>query len=256
MIELDKLIEFIDQQFEIRKLKSYTQESGVTYDSGKKIVKIGYATNITLDVVEKAKEQAIDLIITHHDAWDFIYGLKEKVTEKLKEYNISHYFNHLPLDDSPFGTNSSLLKELGLKEISRHCHFDGYSCGALGQFDFPILFKDLVDRFEVVTDEPSLSWEFGDKMIQTVYVVCGAGGETNLIKEGIDVGADVYLTGEKVLYTMQYADLHGINLIIGSHTFTEIFGVKSLVNIISNHFSSISIELIKEEHLETKPFKK
>ena len=49
-------------------------------------------------------------MITHHDAWEFIYGLKETCKEKLFEYNISHYFNHLPLDDCDFGTNNSLIE--------------------------------------------------------------------------------------------------------------------------------------------------
>jgi len=206
-------------------------------------------------VVEKAKEQGVDLIITHHDAWGFIYGLKDKVIEKLKTYQISHYFTHLPLDDSSFGTNSSLLKELGLKEVSKHCYYDGFSCGALGVYNQPMFFEDFVNRFEVLTDEPSLSWDFGNKMVQKVYVVCGGGAETDLVREAINLKADVYITGEKVLYTIQYAHLHRINLVIGSHTFTEIFGVESLANIISDHFDSIQVESINEEHLETKPFK-
>ncbi|MFW6319237.1 MAG: Nif3-like dinuclear metal center hexameric protein [Bacillota bacterium] len=255
MITLNELVTFIDQQFKTRELSSYKTESGVTYDSGQSISNIGYATNITVDVVEKAKQQNVDLIITHHDAWDFIYGLKEAVMEKLKAYHISHYFTHLPLDDASFGTNSSLIKKLGLKEVSRHCHFDGYSCGALGTFDTPVAFKALVETFETLTEEPALTWNFGNKFVKTVYVVCGAGGETNLMKEALDLGADVYLTGEKVLYTMQYANLHNMNLIIGSHTFTELFGVESLMNIISNQFKSIEVKLIKEDHIETLPFR-
>ncbi len=34
----------------------------------------------------------------------------------------------------------------------------------------------------------------------------------------MDLGCDAYFTGEKILYTIQYAKQANINLIVGSHT--------------------------------------
>jgi len=45
----------------------------------------------------------VDLILTHHDAWDFIYRFKEAWEKKLKEENISHFWVHGPLDYVDFG---------------------------------------------------------------------------------------------------------------------------------------------------------
>ncbi|MGS0972057.1 MAG: Nif3-like dinuclear metal center hexameric protein [Candidatus Izemoplasmataceae bacterium] len=255
-MELKEIIRLIDNQFTTRKLTSFKEESGVTYDALKSISTIGYAVNITPEVVKKANEEQVDLLITHHDAWGFIDGLKDSVMTLLKEYGISHYFVHLPLDDASFGTNSSLLKKLKLEELSKHCCFDGYCCGALGEFKEVVTFEDFKKQFEGLLDEPSLSWAFGKKMIKKVYVLCGAGGEVELLKEALELNADVYITGEKNLYTLQYAKLNNLNLIVGSHTFTEIFGVSTLLERVKKEFKTIEVIEIKEDHIETQPFKK
>ena len=44
---------------------------------------------------------------------------------------------------------------------------------------------------------------------------------TSDVKDAVDRNCDVYITGEKFLYTVQYAKFAGINIIVGSHTYTE-----------------------------------
>ena len=41
-----------------------------------------------------------------------------------------------------------------------------------------------------------------------------------------------------------------MDLIIGSHTFTEVFGVESLAKIIEQRFRDIEIVRLTEDHLE------
>ncbi|WP_207707714.1 Nif3-like dinuclear metal center hexameric protein [Alkaliphilus serpentinus] len=118
-MRLKEIEEYILHLFETRDYKMFHEESGITVRATEDVKKIGYCTNLTLDTIEEGKRNKVDLIITHHDAWEFMYGLKEACREKLLEYNISHYFNHLPLDDCDFGTNNSLIEKLGLKIIEK-----------------------------------------------------------------------------------------------------------------------------------------
>ena len=104
--------------------------------------------NLTLDTIEEAIKNKVDLIITHHDAWDFIFGLKNACREKLLENNISHYFNHLPLDDCDFGTNNSLVEKLGLQIVENSHLEDGFYCGRIAEFNEEITFEELVQRLE------------------------------------------------------------------------------------------------------------
>jgi putative NIF3 family GTP cyclohydrolase 1 type 2 len=83
-----------------------------------------------------------------------------------------------------------------------------------------------------------------------VGIVTGAGNSTNNILDAVNLGCDAYITGEKSLYTVQYAQYVGMNLIVGSHTFTEIFGVRSLVEQIKRKFNHLEIIELTEEHFE------
>ncbi|SHE98272.1 NIF3 (NGG1p interacting factor 3) [Tissierella praeacuta DSM 18095] len=166
------------------------------------------------------------------------------------EYNISHYFNHLPLDDCDFGTNNSLIEKLGLEIIERTHEENGFFCGRVAKFKEEIIFEELVKKLEDILEEPVQSWKFKDGKIRTVGLVCGGGGFTTDVREAVERNCDVYITGEKVLYTIEYAKFAGINLIVGSHTFTEVFGIESLAMKIKDKYKDIEIIKLNEEHLE------
>lgn len=250
MANIAQIIEYVDSKFRTRNYDDYKEESGITYNSNKNIEKIGYSTNLTPEVIALAKQQKIDLIITHHDAWNFIYGLKGECEKLLKEYGISHYYNHLPLDDCEFGTNSSLAIELGLVEVKKTCDEDGYKCGVIAEYKEGRAFEDFVELVEGKLGEKVQSWKFNNKCINRVFILCGAGHLTSDMKEAVDEKCDLYLTGEKLLYTIEYAKLNKMNLVVGSHTFIELFGVKSMAELVLDKFDNVEVVLLEEQHLE------
>lgn len=230
-------------------------EWGWTVQHDTPIAKVGYATNLVPETVEKAAEEEVDLLITHHDAWRFLHGMKERCVASLKHYGISHFFVHLPLDDADFGTNVSLMKAIGATVVERS-HKEGiYFAGAMGEYPEPISFDDFVARVESVLQEPALVWTNHSRPICRVGMVTGGGYSTHDVHEAVEKGCDVYVTGERVLYTVQYAQFAGINLVIGSHTFTEILGVKSLAEKLKEAFPDISLVQIHEEHLEANAYR-
>lgn len=243
---------YIYELFGEEKLSSVKDkgEFGFTNKGIEEITKIGYATNLTPETVEEAIKNNVDLIITHHDAWNFIVGMKELCLERLKENNISHYYIHLPLDDSEFGNNVTLLEKLGAKVIDKFSEEEGFYCGRVGIFETEIQFSDLVKKIEKLLEEPVKSWKNNDRDIKKVGVLTGAGMSSYDVKEAVEHNCDVYITGEKILYTVQYAKLKGINLIVGSHTFTEIFGVERLAGIIKEKYNEVEIVRLYEEHIE------
>lgn len=249
-MKLSEIEKHLYSLFNTNHLKEFQNESGITFRGSKDIKRIGYCTNLTLETINKAKSKDVDLLVTHHDAWDFIYGLKELALKSLKESNISHYYNHLPLDDSEFGTNNSLCEKLGLGIIKNTHNEEGFYCGRIAEFKEAISFEELVKRMESILDEPINGWKFKSGLIKRVCLVCGAGLYTTEVKVAKEENCDVYITGEKLLYTIEYAQFIKMNLIVGSHTFTEIFGVESLVEKIKEKYSNIEVVRIDEEHLE------
>lgn len=244
------IVECIKELFNITNEEVYSSESGITYHAGKKVKKIGYCVNLTLETVEEARIHGVDMMVTHHPAWDEIYGLKEACIEKLGEYGISHYYNHLPLDDCNFGTNDSFLKKLNLENAERTHEWEGMCFGRVAVYDQEIELTELVKNIENLLEEPVKFWQFNDKKVKRVGLVCGNGGPIACLKEAVENKCDVYITGECNLYTIQYAQLKGINLIIGSHTFTEFFGIQSLVLKLNENIEELEVVKLNEKHYE------
>jgi putative NIF3 family GTP cyclohydrolase 1 type 2 len=86
--------------------------------------------------------------------------------------------------------------------------------------------------------------------IRRIGMVTGAGNSTDQLSDAMDSSCDVYITGEKTLYTIQYAKFININIIVGSHTFTEIFGVESLAKKLKERFDNLELIQLYEEHNE------
>lgn len=245
-----QIVKRINDLFNVTNKEVYNSESGITYHADRKVKKLGYCVNLTLETVEEARIHGVDMMVTHHDAWDELYGLKEACIEKLVEYGISHYYNHLPLDDCNFGTNDSLLKKLHLKNIKRTHQWEGLYFGRVAEYDEEVDLNELVKNMENILEEPVRFWQFNDKKVKRVGLVCGNGGSTTCLKEVVENKCDVYITGECNLYTIQYAQFKGINLIIGSHTFTEIFGIQSLALKLNESIKELEVVRLNEEHYE------
>lgn len=250
-METIKIVEKINGLFSSVKEEIYKAEAGLTCDGGRDVKKIGYCVNLTLETVEQARMKNVEMIVTHHDAWEEIYGLKEACHKKLKEYEISHYYAHLPLDDCDFGTNDSFLKKMKLTGKEKTHQWEGLWFGRIGEWDEPMKIQKFKEEMEEVLGEPVKCWKFGKTDIKRIGLVCGNGGSTECMKESIERGCDTYITGECNLYSIQYAQLMGINLIVGSHTFTEFFGVESFAMKIGEMISELDIIPLPEMHWET-----
>jgi dinuclear metal center YbgI/SA1388 family protein len=238
---------FSKEKLEIVKNKN---EYGFTNIGNNNVWKLGYCTNLTIETAQEAAKNKVDLLVTHHDAWEWMSGIKKEATEILKQSNITHFFIHTPLDDAEFGNNTSILKKLGFKVIDKFSNDEGMYCGRIGELDEPIELEKLVNKIEMLLEEPVRRWKNNERLIKKIAVVTGAGFSAIDIKDAVNLGCDAYFTGEKILYTVQYAQYSKINLIVGSHTFTEIFGLENLTKMLNKRFPMVEVIRINEEHME------
>lgn len=86
----------------------------------------------------------------------------------------------------------------------------------------------VTSRLADVTDDAVKIWVHNDLPIRRVGVATGAGHMTHHIKEAADKGCDTYITGEMSLYSVEYARYRRINLVVGTHTHTELPGLEGL----------------------------
>ena len=118
-----------------------------------------------------------------------------------------------------------------------------------GRGDFPIT-EELAKRMEGILEEPVRLWKYGKDHVSKIGIVCGGGEGTSLSKTAYENGCDVYITGEKILYTIQYAQFMKKNLIIGTHTFIEMPGVEHMASKLGEKLTDIEFVKIAEEHIE------
>ncbi|MDR0222942.1 MAG: Nif3-like dinuclear metal center hexameric protein [Oscillospiraceae bacterium] len=232
--------------FDAEKLGKKPGEWGFANETAdKEIKRVGYATNLTPDIVLRGGECSVDFIITHHDAWDFLYGMKEKCLQILGEKDIIHAFFHAPLDDTDFGTSASLAETLGLRNRRKTIIYeDVFYCAVIGEFEEGQSLDGFSMRLADALDEAIISYKNKDGPIRKVCVTSGAGDMTEHIKIAADEGCDAYITGEHSLYSKLYAKFAGINLFVGSHTNTEILGVKGMAELLAR---DTGVELIRIE---------
>ncbi|MPN32091.1 hypothetical protein SDC9_179567 [bioreactor metagenome] len=52
------------------------------------------------------------------------------------------------------------------------------------------------------------------------------------------------------MYATEYAQFKGVNLIVGSHAFTELFGIESLALKLSENIKELEVVRLNEGHYE------
>lgn len=229
--------------FDTEKLNANPTEWGIYNEAEREIKRIGYATNITPEIIRNAGIAEVDILLTHHDAWDFVYGLRQKSNSMLMETGIIHGFFHSVLDDAPFGTNASLAELIGLRNCYQIIPYPiNCYCGIVGELEPALSFDDLSKHLSAVLGESIRQFRNNNRPIRKVGIATGGGNMTTDMKKAVDECCDAYITGEYVLYSQQYAQLEELNLFIGSHTNTEIYGVKSMAELL---IQDTGLELVR-----------
>ena len=184
---------------------------------------IGYATTITPRSISAALDQGADVIVTHHDAWSFMYEQRERVYELLRENDLTHVWAHLPLDHADFGTSASLLSEAGCKEIWKPTEGEL----RIGELEGSTDFEGIRSALDALLQEQPRSLHDSGRAIRRIGCVTGAGVYTGYIKDAMPHDIDLYLTGETSLYLSEYAAHCGLSVLVYSHNHTELPGVRA-----------------------------
>lgn len=104
---------------------------------------------------------------------------------KLEQYDIGHYFIHLPLDYATFGTCNALLRELGeVSIVQQSRHFNGDSVNGVGELSDPMTFEQLVTRVEAVLAEDIQAWQFGKQNVKKNWSANRCRGSLDLFETG------------------------------------------------------------------------
>ena len=246
-------LEFIDHLktcFEPVRIEEFPGEFAFTDHANGPIRRVGYATNLNPSTAAQAVESGVDALLTHHDAWEFLYELRTAALAELKRAGISHAFVHLPLDAAPFGTAATLAEKLGFQVQQGFAVYEGLPCGRVCDAPHPGTLLELSSQLLAVTGAGVRVWGFGPDRPQRIGITTGGGNLTDVLREAAELGCDTYITGETNLYTVEYARHRRMNLLIGTHTHTEFPGVQALCALLHSK-TGLAFVPLHEEDLES-----
>jgi len=149
------------------------------------------------------------------------------------ENDMALYSAHLPLDIHPkVGNNAQLIAALGLKSAQPFLEEKGQPVGLKMRASLPR--SALVRKLQRALNGPVKFFDFGPKQIRTIGVVTGAAGSE--IYRVAEENIDTFITGEAPHWAAVAAEELGMNLLLGGHYATEVFGVKALAAHLSKRF--------------------
>ena len=230
-----------DRILETKKFRDYPgARNGLQVSHNKPVKKAGWAVDADLESIRKAGKEKVDFLIVHHGIFWGNSALDRKIRAKrireAKRLGVAIYSSHLPLDAHPeLGNSIGLLRALGLGKWKRK-KFGKAMGSEIGYkvegvkiriSDLGFRIRDLrrIEGEKVRRWEGVKVIEGGPKICRRIGVVTGGFGDLDQV---VQAGLDTLITGEADYPTEVKAKELGINLILGGHRETEVFGVRVL----------------------------
>lgn len=217
-------------------------------DEDKEVKKVLLALDCTKKVIEEAKENKCDMIITHHP---LIFKkpnrivkedlLGSKIIELIKN-DISLYSSHTNLDSVKDGINDTIVKMLGFSsnEIIEKSKINGFNDAGIGRIvrlNEEITLDFLIKVIKEKLDSNFLRVVKGKEKIKTLAIINGSGQD--FINVAVASGADCIITGDTTYhYASDYKEL-GITIIDPGHFKTEWLVFLESIKNIENKFRDI-----------------
>jgi dinuclear metal center YbgI/SA1388 family protein len=221
-----------DRILKTKKFRDYPgAKNGLQVSHNKPLKKLGWAVDADLESIRKAGKERVDFLIVHHGLFWGSSALDRKIRAKrireAKRLGVAIYSSHLPLDAHPeLGNSIGLLRALGLEKWKRKSF--GKAMGREIGYRVEgsrLRLSELSKRLIRVTGRKAVLVGRGPKVCRRIGIVTGGFGDLDQVAKA---GLDTLITGEADYPTEVKAKELGINLILGEHRETEVFGVRAL----------------------------
>lgn len=245
-LELEKWINTLLQS---HKFKDYAP-NGLQVQGKNKIQSIITGVTASKALIEKAIANKADAILVHH-GWFWknesptITSIKHERIKLLLANDINLYGYHLPLDAHPLlGNNAQLAKVLEinptLDDQGNPITHDASDLMWIGEIPATSL-DDFSKKIQKKLNRKPLA--VGNKQQQISKVAWCTGGAQSMMQTAIDIGVDVFITGEASEQNFHQAQESQVAFIAAGHHATERYGVQALGKEISKQLG-LNVEFI------------
>ena len=215
-------------------------------DKDKAVKKIGFSLDLTSEVLNYAKENGVDLIITHHP---IIFRPVKKILKGNLAYDlalsgISAISAHTCFDCANGGVNDILCEILGITNTEgvpdEECKIPMARIGEIEPMKSVDFAKKVAEALGTTCRVAD-----GENIIKRV-AVCGGAGADDFLFASAEMGADAIVTGEIKHHIFLTAKEMGITAIQAGHFETENPAVSVLMKYINNEFKDVECLLLKQ----------
>ena len=242
-MELSRLVGYLQQILQPERFSDYCP-NGLQIQGRSNVLKIVSGVTASMDLLEAAADAGADAVLVHHGFFwknedPCIVGIKQKRIKFLLDHNISLLAYHLPLDAHPeLGNNAQLANRLGLNLEGCTGNQNILAYGTLSELRMLGEFSEFVD---LQLDRTPMVIGSDSKKIKRV-AWC-SGGAQSYMQDAINLGVDLFISGEISEQTYHLAQESGVAYMAAGHHATERYGVNALGDHLAFHFS-ISHEFI------------
>ncbi len=244
-----EIIDFIEKTAPKDLAEGWDSPGLKTGSLNKEVSKILVCLDISPTVVREAVDNSCNMIITHHPLLfrpvGYICEDDEPALCLAIKNDIAVYSAHTNLDFAPNGINDILAKTLMLENIEK----DDSKKHAYGDLKEPLFFNDFITSVKQNLNTPFCyvtfpNGQYNNKLLHKIGV--SSGGFDGQTSWAMELGLDAIVTGE--IKHSDCVDLQNKNIIVigAGHYFTEIPGMKALVESLNKN-GYIAI-LSKEEN--------
>lgn len=202
---LNEIIKKLENKFPLKNKEEWDNVGLMVGRRKNEIKKIQLSLDVTMETIDNAIKNGVDLIISHHP---MIFSGVKKVNDdtvlgekilKAIENNIAIYSLHTNLDSTREGLNDYVGKKLNLfnGKIIDEIDEEGYGIGRVYSLDEKIKFIDFIEKIKKVflTNNLRVSGrELDEILIKKIAIVNGAG--SSYWRKAKKMGADVLITGD------------------------------------------------------------
>lgn len=229
-VKLREVVDYLDGYLDTPGVPDFRGSvNGLQVESSGEVGRIAVAVDATQATIDAAIEADAGLLIVHHGLfWDGrhdVTGRRYRRLSALMRGDMAVYASHLPLDVHPeVGNNVVLARALGVEVEGRFGEYKGQPMGYWGRLE--IRREALAARLDQILGGRIRLIAGGPERIERVGVITGgAGGE---VEAAAQAGLDAFITGEGAHHNYFDAEEGGVNLYLGGHYATEVWGVRAL----------------------------
>lgn len=245
-VDCRELIVYLDRLLDSTNFSDYGP-NGLQVQGKNHIRKLTTGVSACLELFERSVEIGAHAVLVHHGLlWTGlppeVTGVKYRRLEILLRNEINLIGYHLPLDAHPeLGNNALGARGLGCSRLEPFAEVEGRKIGFHGRLTESIDPDQLLDRCNSVFGCDPLAFLSGPDTIETIGIVSGAGSKA--LYDAIELGLDVFITGEPSEWVMNVAREAEIHFVAAGHYRTEVLGIRALGEHLANRFG-LDVEFI------------